>query len=448
MKKLVVFLLLITNALTSYGAGFNVVEKESPFDNGSTKAYQFFEIIEKKLEKFNTDEDKAKYLEKLKDAITNFLLNKHKDNDENCKAVEFLKMLVIKELSLYTNPIITQKEIEVEYEYPEEIVEMYSDGNLNGVINYYLKEHKKDEYNLIPLINLAYSYYNLEDYDNALIYLNKILELDKTNNFAIENKLNILTKNEQYYAKIDFLKNLIQNNGTSEVKTDKTPEETQSYIDNINKQIGDIYLSLGDYENSEIYYIKLVNLDKTDLLDNLNSQKQEEDKTYNFYKDSNFTKDLFVSWVSETGKAFQKEKKFISAIRFYNLGLEKYDDELDFCDKKANIYIILEKYEKALEIINNCLEKGKSADLYFKKAEIYNKKGEETKALQNYIETIKLAPQNVEALKAAGVILENQNKIKEAKMIYQKAYDASFDVKILNKIYELEKILEEDEKNN
>jgi uncharacterized protein (UPF0335 family) len=33
-------------------------------------------------------------------------------------------------------------------------------------------------------------------------------------------------------------------------------------------------------------------------------------------------------------------------------------------------------------------------------------------------------------------------------MIYQKAYDASFDVKILNKIYELEKILEEDEKNN
>jgi hypothetical protein len=43
-----------------------------------------------------------------------------------------------------------------------------------------------------------------------------------------------------------------------------------------------------------------VNLDKTDLLDNLNSQKQEEDKTYNFYKDSNFTKDLFVSWVSET----------------------------------------------------------------------------------------------------------------------------------------------------
>jgi hypothetical protein len=36
-------------------------------------------------------------------------------------------MLVIKELSLYTNPIITQKEIEVEYEYPEEIVEMYSD---------------------------------------------------------------------------------------------------------------------------------------------------------------------------------------------------------------------------------------------------------------------------------------------------------------------------------
>jgi tetratricopeptide (TPR) repeat protein len=59
---------------------------------------------------------------------------------------------------------------------------------------------------------LAYSYYNLEDYDNALIYLNKILELDKTNNFAIENKLNILTKNEQYYAKIDFLKNLIQNN--------------------------------------------------------------------------------------------------------------------------------------------------------------------------------------------------------------------------------------------
>lgn len=448
MKKLVVFLLLITNALTSYWAWFNVVEKESPFDNWSTKAYQFFEIIEKKLEKFNTDEDKAKYLEKLKDAITNFLLNKHKDNDENCKAVEFLKMLVIKELSLYTNPIITQKEIEVEYEYPEEIVEMYSDWNLNWVINYYLKEHKKDEYNLIPLINLAYSYYNLEDYDNALIYLNKILELDKTNNFAIENKLNILTKNEQYYAKIDFLKNLIQNNWTSEVKTDKTPEETQSYIDNINKQIWDIYLSLWDYENSEIYYIKLVNLDKTDLLDNLNSQKQEEDKTYNFYKDSNFTKDLFVSWVSETWKAFQKEKKFISAIRFYNLGLEKYDDELDFCDKKANIYIILEKYEKALEIINNCLEKWKSADLYFKKAEIYNKKWEETKALQNYIETIKLAPQNVEALKAAWVILENQNKIKEAKMIYQKAYDASFDVKILNKIYELEKILEEDEKNN
>jgi len=427
MKKLFVTLLLFSYALIAFWAWIRIKTIPNPNDNWSTKAYQLFEIVENKLAWFNNEQDKIKYLDKLKDWI-NYLLVKYETNNKNYKALKFLKFLVLKELAQYSNPTTDGTG---QYVYPKEVLLMYENWNLEWVIWFFWEKLKSDAFNLVYLINIAYAYYNLEKYDDTLVYLDKILDIDPTNTFAIETKLKALTKWNDYFGQIDFLENLVK-------KQSAIKERDLTY-----KRIAEIYLALWDYANSEIYYKKLKNLDNKDLFEELNSQRDKEVEKIEEYNNSSFSRSLFISWVWWTGDSLAKEKKFVSAIKFYDLVLNKYNDALEVCDKKTDVYIILKQYKEALENINKCLNTKKTYKLYFKKWEILEKLNKEDEAIESYNSAIMEESYHFEPFEKVALILEKQENLEKAVKYYEKAYEnAKFD-RFYKKIQELNQKIED-----
>lgn len=287
--------------------------------------------------------------------------------------------------------------------------------------------------------NLGVLCMSIENFDQALIFLERALDakptikqfwlsyinvLIKTENF--EKAKNILSQAEEKGFEIDgfeelkekkksktniklgdpspkAIKNLINlyNQGKFQLSLNKAKELLRDYPNSINliNIIGGNYLGLGDYESSIKEYKKAISI-KPDYVEAINNigialnKKGEQEEAINSYKE-----------------AISIEPNFPEA--YFNL---------------ANILKDQGKLEEAIDYYKKVISlKANYVDAYNNLGNAYKAQGKLNKSIELYKKALSVNPKYIKPLNNIGNSLQELGKLEEARKIYEKVLSISPD---------------------
>ncbi|MFW9973211.1 MAG: tetratricopeptide repeat protein [Candidatus Odinarchaeota archaeon] len=267
---------------------------------------------------------------------------------------------------------------------------------------------EKNPINTSALVYKGITLRNLKKYDRAMQHFEKVIELEPENVDALINKGVVLTdlnKNEEaipFYEKVLEIepKNMIALINITTVLADlEKCEEAMKWIDKAleidpnNVRIlfnkGRVYDILGRSEEAKNIY-----------------DMAFEDIAEQFYKNYEENKEIFEPELeAETVQAlmgieFAKHGEYNDAEKWITSALNHNPKNLAASIGKSFLLEKLEKYEDALDILKNILQKKPSAAIFFMIARIQSLAGDDKKALE-YLNT--------------AIKLDNQYKLKAEK---------------------------------
>ena len=94
---------------------------------------------------------------------------------------------------------------------------LYSKINKNDSMNYFLKAYSLNSKNIYPLLDLSTHYARMGEYETAEGYIDKGLEIDKTNYKLLFNKARLCQDQFKYEEAIKYYNKCLMRNPTSEV---------------------------------------------------------------------------------------------------------------------------------------------------------------------------------------------------------------------------------------
>lgn len=166
----------------------------------------------------------------------------------------------------------------------------------------------------------------------------------------------------------------------------------------LSKEIFEKLLKINPNNNLYIYHNCLIEI----YLGNINAYEIMEKKFLESYKDILFSK-------------FSKDSVYDEHL---------YNEALDFAINLANIYILIKKYDNAINILTKLIEQNvKKEEIYKYLAIVYLATNQVVKALNVYNLGIKNIPDSSELYSNRGVLYYKANKLDLAENDFLKAYE-------------------------
>ena len=221
-------------------------------------------------------------------------------------------------------------------------------------------------YNTSPIVPIAYysigdSYFNMSDYDSAVVYYNKLIE-DYPNSQYVLDAVNgiqysFIAKDQPEYA-IEFLDRYVKLNPRSEI------------ADQILYKKGDTEYSLGEYEKAKAAFIEFLNkYPNSSLVPSANywvgksasmlNQSGEAEKYFRVVINNYLESEVGIDAVIELGALYRKNGELEAANNLYaevlgKLDYQKRTPEIMF--EQGVVLIELEKLPEAYEVFNNIIQ--------------------------------------------------------------------------------------------
>ena len=279
-------------------------------------------------------------------------------NQNFLKAMNPLKEYLLKHMEDYETMKIVG-EIFIQTNRYSEAIDIY----------YRLSDHEPN--NKIYYNNIADSYYKLKDFDNALIYYLKVVELDEESyNVFIDigtilNKKNLFAQSEAYLSKaLDCgypNKNLLMQLGISYGGQKKFLQSLITFKETLkfsledpilHYQIGIIYKELQIFdlaiENLSFY----LNTNKKDemtlsLIGSCYLELNEYEQAIQYFEKIYKLNNNNYNALFNIGKCYEKSKDLKNAARFFKNVIKKNPDHVRSRQKLIPIYIELNKFREA-----------------------------------------------------------------------------------------------------
>ena len=308
----------------------------------------------------------------------------------------------------------------------------------NETITYYDASIKLESHNIDSWYNKGLALSNLGNYDEAIKCYDKAIEIDPDYVPVWNSKGNALNHLGKFHESIKAYNQVLE-------------EDPQNIIALYNK--GLTLSNLGQYENAIKYYDRVVEIDP-EHIDAINAKGLAFERLNRYEEaikcyDTVLEKDL-DNIEALNAKAFALERLGSSgeAEQYYKKISENYTNEINKTNDEANKYEKLGKYDEAIicydRIIsidannyNAWLKKGHlfyKLDNFNKAIECYDRiigldklqeklkrEGQEEltdKQIIEYYKKIEPSPENIEALNAKGLALENLEKYNDAIQIF------------------------------
>lgn len=241
--------------------------------------------------------------------------------------------------------------------------------------------------------NLISIYASMEEYEKAIDYSKRLLDIQGSDKFKIQNDIAMFNLKLNHYAEgISILEELVM--------------ISQSAFD-VTVELADAYISQKEYQKA---------LDKyTALLDRA-TQKEAKDVRALICR-------LYISWADEMAaqKNYEQSNKYLETASDYN----PLDSEI-YYHKALNQYA-LKNYSSCIEFIHSAMEYDKFGNYktkyLLKLAEAHHQLGnlfEEKKALNDLL---KIDPQNPMGLYYSGLMYVSQHDSKSAEENFLKALE-------------------------
>lgn len=316
-----------------------------------------------------------------------FLLGKaYRDNKEYKNAIEYFNRaneliesgyskalfemaMIYSEMREFGNALDTLRRIEYFYS---------DDEGLNKGLELYGTFYESNKKNPVFLQNYAYIYFLKDDYENAIKYFTKSLEIYKSN-FKCNYELGISYKN----LPIDF--NLDEDS------------YNRIYVQNMKKA--------GEYLSKAIQ--------ETPLKYNVLISLAELYETYSY-----------------------PEKNDEKAISLYKMAIELKPLNTELYLNVSNLYKNIKKYSEAKQFAYKAISlNDKIPSAYVTLGDIYKEEKDFNKAIENYNKSLELDKSSAYILYKIGRIYEEQEQFSDALTKYQEAYEKSKSNKFLRSLY-------------
>ena len=244
-------------------------------------------------------------------------------------------LALVDESKKYKSPFTKLSEIPKDYDYeginPSDTVALnkHRKSKQLGMLQQALK-HLTLSLNIYPtyiqpMLIMGNAYYELEDYENAIVYFEKCLKLNRTYEYAVKNLEHVgdlCVKNKNYNTGIKSYQTLL--------KYDKTN------LQRINTKLGKAYAAIGDTGNAQ----KLLVND----IQNLESQLAKDPKN--------------IGLLVRLGEIYGKELKDLNKSRMYlEQAYQYYPDNPDVMQKLGVVYAMLGNTLPAIDMFKKALEK-------------------------------------------------------------------------------------------
>ncbi len=253
---------------------------------------------------------------------------------------------------------------------------LYVTGNYTQAINYYAKEGSKQS-----ILQIARAYNRIGNYDKSILEYERIITKDASLEIAKYELGKLYFKLKQFSKAELLFTDLTQKNS-------KNPE--YYYYS------GEILYKLDKKEQGVNAYKKAVAIDSTHL------------------------RSLF-----KLGKHYLVMKEPSPSLKYINMGLQFYKNDVSLINLKALTLFNNEEHEKAIEQFNSLLELGEE------KPHIYNKLGysyiklwEFKKAKESYNKLLEYDSSIPEAYYGLAGVYDKEQKIDSAITYYKKAIEA------------------------
>ncbi|MDR1983896.1 MAG: tetratricopeptide repeat protein [Prevotellaceae bacterium] len=307
----------------------------------------------------------------------------------------------------------TEEKEKLAQEYFKQGYDCADKGDYDKAIEYYnkvieLKPDTETAYN-----NLGIAYHNKGDNDKAIEYYKKAIELKPDDAFAYSN-LGLAYDNTGNYDKaIEYYKKAI------ELK----PDDAITYYN-----FGIVYYHKGDNDKAIGYWNETIILkpDYTDAYYNLGFayyNKGDNDKAIEYYNKAVELKPDFTNAYNNLGVAYYYKGDYDKAIEYYNKAVELKPDDATVYNNIGEAYYYKGDYDKAIEYWNKAIElKPDDAMAYYNLGDAYRKKGDYDKAIEYYNKAIEIDDKYFsQTLQKYNVSKDNPN-FTNYKQIYGTSY--------------------------
>ena len=266
---------------------------------------------------------------------------------------------------------------------------LYHKGNFEKALDIYLYLYNEDFRTMEVLEKIVWIYFNNYDFDNAEKYIEIYLSKDPENLDILSAKVSILFKNQQFDEALIISNKMIDINPNSQMGYSfklsllsilHRDSEREELIKILKTENEDLYNNINFFENinqstfqnnssfNDFYYNvekQKTNKSENPIEDFFDEMTWEITKTnddlalYNFLiSDKNDKNDEFNALVSKA-KDFADEGKYNNALEYINWALEFYPNNIETLIFKTSILIDLEEYNQGLSTIDLVLQLNK-----------------------------------------------------------------------------------------
>ena len=391
---------LVNPILPSPGSYMDNI-KENPF----TPSFKAFEDKEKK--------------KKIQEALENEIkkvTEKLRKIYEMPKAPEKMDEKELEEKVLEMKEEST--EIKIEFD-PIELMKMFGismfmSGKLDEAEKILSVVHKNREKDLEAIGTLGNICYEKKEYQKAIEYYEKALEIKPDKHEALNN-MGVAYRNMGNHEKaIESYKKAL------EIKPDK---HEALY------NMGNTYDDLGNHEKAIESYKKALEIkpDKDEALNNMGvayGNMADYKKAIECYEKALEIKPDKDEALNNMGVAYGNMADYKKAIECYEKALEIKPDKHEALNNMGNAYGNLDNHEKAIQCYEKALEiKPDKHEALYNMGNAYGNMGNHEKAIECFEKALEIKPDSHEALNNMGSAYGNLDKHKKAIECYEKALE-------------------------
>ncbi|WP_206046672.1 tetratricopeptide repeat protein [Inconstantimicrobium porci] len=284
-------------------------------------------------------------------------------------------------------------------------------------------ENEDRDYNLNYLYSeIGNQYKKLERYDEALEYYDKALAINEDDVDVLNSKGNVLLLTGRYEESLNILERGLEIDGNFySLYINKCKVLLELGYDG--DALDDAIRAQNIYPyNPECYLLQMKLYNRHGESDNA---LQVYETAVKYFKKAidNMGNEPYKVFFNNIARCYRRLKKYEEAIKYYDKELEIFGGDFDLYDKKAGVYVLMDKYQDAIDIYLECLdvEGIDPVDVYDNIGDIYKDDIKDyNEAIKWYKMAIKLEPEHRYEYRKIGIAYYKKKKYKTAIKFYKK----------------------------
>ncbi len=291
--------------------------------------------------------------------------------------------------------------------------EYYEAEDYQTALEYFLKAIDENPGSDYDLYSAGKCYYNLEQYPQALKYLNASLKI-------VPGDIEVFRALAKVYAKLEDYET---SNSYFQKALKQEPDNDYDLF-----MVGNNYYSMGKYETSISFYRKSIELAPEDGMGWLNlgnayDKLEKYDEALEAYRHGIKVEPDNSDLYNSAALILKSQKKYEEAVPLYQKALELEPDESVFHYNLAACYESMGEPEKAVAAYRRSNQLDPDPETINCIAGIYFEQDDYKKAHEVLDESLKVDPENVEALKMYGDVYSWMNEFDNALKYYFRALE-------------------------